>query len=330
MKIGLTLGKYAPLHLGHQLVIETALREMDRLYVLVYDSPEYTRIPLKVRSDWIRKLYPEVRVIEGVAAPADVGYTPEVIRIQDEYIRLQTTGLGITHFFSSEPYGEHVSLALGAINCQVDPGRCRVPVSATKIRRDPFAAREFIADEVYPDLITNFVFIGAPSTGKTTLVKFLAESYSTVWMPEYGAEYWLANQQNHRLNLQQLVEIARGHLEREKNKLLQARNILFTDTNVLTTCVFSHYYHGKAAPELEDLAQNHARRYDHYFLCDTDIPFADTWDRSGPASRETMQTMIIDDLEKRKIDFTIVRGSVEQRARQVAEKMQSGLFNKLF
>jgi hypothetical protein len=33
LKRGLTLGKYAPLHRGHQLVIETALAEMDETLV---------------------------------------------------------------------------------------------------------------------------------------------------------------------------------------------------------------------------------------------------------------------------------------------------------
>ena len=34
MKRGLTLGKYAPLHKGHQFVIETALAEMDEVVVI--------------------------------------------------------------------------------------------------------------------------------------------------------------------------------------------------------------------------------------------------------------------------------------------------------
>ena len=45
MKIGLTLGKFAPLHKGHQYLIETALQEMDKLIVIVYDAPEVTSIP---------------------------------------------------------------------------------------------------------------------------------------------------------------------------------------------------------------------------------------------------------------------------------------------
>ncbi len=35
MKRGLTLGKYAPLHRGHQLVIETGLAETDEMVVIV-------------------------------------------------------------------------------------------------------------------------------------------------------------------------------------------------------------------------------------------------------------------------------------------------------
>jgi len=45
LKRGLTLGKYAPLHHGHQLVIETALAEMDETVVLIYDAPDSTDVP---------------------------------------------------------------------------------------------------------------------------------------------------------------------------------------------------------------------------------------------------------------------------------------------
>ena len=34
-KTGLILGKFAPLHKGHQFMIETALKEMDELVILI-------------------------------------------------------------------------------------------------------------------------------------------------------------------------------------------------------------------------------------------------------------------------------------------------------
>jgi nicotinamide riboside kinase len=57
-------------------------------------------------------------------------------------------------------------------------------------------------------------------------------------MPEYGREYWDNNQVNRRLTTGQLVEIARGHIEREDQMLLKANRYLFTDTNALTTKEF--------------------------------------------------------------------------------------------
>ena len=41
---GLTLGKFAPFHRGHQFVVETALAEMDEVIVIIYDAPETTPI----------------------------------------------------------------------------------------------------------------------------------------------------------------------------------------------------------------------------------------------------------------------------------------------
>ncbi len=78
LKRGLTLGKYAPLHRGHQLVIETALSEMDETIVIIYHAPDSTNIPLSVRSGWIRVLYPTITVIEAWDGPTAIGYSPEL------------------------------------------------------------------------------------------------------------------------------------------------------------------------------------------------------------------------------------------------------------
>lgn len=170
-KVGLTLGKFAPLHRGHQYMIETALKETDEVIVVIYDSPEVTAIPLPVRSGWIRELYPEVTVLEAWDGPAEVGYTPEIKRRHEEYILGLLGGRRVTHFYSSEPYGEHMSAALGAVNRQVDPERLQYAVSGTAVRGGAYAYRHLVEPLVYRDLITKVVLLGAPSTGKTTLVR---------------------------------------------------------------------------------------------------------------------------------------------------------------
>ena len=316
---GLTLGKYAPLHRGHQLVIETALAEMDEVVVIVYDAPETTRVPLAVRAGWIRAMYPSVRVVEAWDGPTEVGYTSEIMRAHERYV-IQGLGLsGITHFYSSEPYGEHMSRALGAVDRRVDGARLRVPVSARDIRREPYAHRHFVDPLVYRDLIANVAILGAPSTGKTTLAARLAADYGTLWMPEYGREYWERHQVARRLSPGQLVEIAEGHLEREEAMVAEADTYLFTDTNALTTATFARYYHGTAPARLEELAGEAPSRYDLTFVCGTDIPYDDTWDRSGDVNRQAFQRQVIGDLCARKVPFVLLEGSVDQRAARVRD-----------
>jgi NadR type nicotinamide-nucleotide adenylyltransferase len=317
MKHGLTLGKFAPLHKGHQLVIDAALSEMDKVTVLIYDCPETTSIPLQVRSGWLKKLYPKVNIIEAWDGPTEVGNTPEIKRKHEAYIINKLKIRDVSHFYSSEFYGEHMSIALSAVNRLVDPMRERLPISGSKVREKPFAYREYIDPIVYRDLITNVVFLGAPSTGKTTIAKKMAQEFDTAWMPEYGREYWEKHQVNRRLSTKQLVEIAEGHLEREEKLLYQANQYLFTDTNAITTFMFSQYYHQFTLPRLVELANQSASRYDLVFLCETDIPYQDTWDRSGHANRGVFQKQIIGDLLVRKIPFFVLSGDLESRTKTV-------------
>lgn len=317
LKRGLTLGKYAPLHKGHQLVIETGLTEMEKMVVIIYDSPEITDIPLAIRSGWIRSLYPTVEVIEAWNGPSEVGYTSELKHAHERYI-IDFLGVdGITHFYSSEPYGEHMSNALGAIDRRVDMARQRVPVSARQVRGDSFKYRGFVHPHVYRDLITNVVFLGAPGTGKSTLAERMAREFNTQWMPEYGREYWERRQIDRRLEPWQLVEIAEGHIEREEALLEQSNRYLFTDTNAITTAMFARYYHGRENTRLAELADRAVKRYYQVFVCDIDIPYEETWDRSGEVSRATFQQQIIDDLHKRKVPYVMLHGNLEQRVARV-------------
>jgi len=318
---GLTLGKFAPFHKGHQLVIETALAEMDEMSVIIYDAPETTPVPLNVRSKWVKQLYPKIEVIEAWDGPTEVGNTPEIKHGHEKYVIEHLKISGITHFYSSEFYGEHMSVALGAINRLVNPPRDAVAISGTKIRENPFLYREFVPPVVYRDLITNIVFLGAPSTGKTTIARELAGEYGTAWMPEYGREYWENNQVNRKLSLEQLVEIAEGHLERENKLLYQANRYLFTDTNAITTFMFSLQYHQTVHNRLVELANLAQSRYDLVFLCDIDIPYDDTWDRSGEVNRKVFQKQIIGDLLARKIPFITLSGNLETRITKVKKTL---------
>ena len=266
-------------------------------------------------------MYPNVEVVLARDGPTTVSDAPEVTRMHDAYLQQLLAGRSITNFYSSEFYGDHVSRGLGAKDRRVDTARHRVPISGTQIRADPYAHRRYLDAIVYRDLITKIVFLGAPSTGKTTLASLLAGQFDTQWVPEYGREYWERHQVDRRLTLPQLAEIAVGHRQREDQIIAEANRFLFVDTDATTTFQFSQYYHGTAHPTVCQLANECRTRYQLFFLCDTDIPYDDTWDRSGSMHRDQFQQQIEADLRQRGTPFIKLTGSLACRTARVAEAL---------
>jgi len=60
---GLVVGKFSPLHLGHEYLIEVAKSQCERLLVLSYSQPELSRCPAHIRSGWLRNRFPDVQVV---------------------------------------------------------------------------------------------------------------------------------------------------------------------------------------------------------------------------------------------------------------------------
>lgn len=309
---GLVLGKFAPLHKGHQYLIETALAEMEEVIVMIYDCPDVIGIPLAARADWIRQLYPQVEVVEAWNGPTETGYTPEIKKMHEDYV-LSIIDKKITHFYSSEPYGEHMSRALSAVNRIVDMDRKKYPISGTAVRDDAWKNKKFLDPVVYRDCIKKIVFLGAESSGKSTIAEELARAYGTRWMPEYGREFWIENNRQGKLTPEQLLKLAQEHLRREENLLLSSDRFLFIDTNAITTEMFSRYYHGYALPQLERLGKEAENRYDLFFVCGTEIPYEEDGTRSGEAHRQQFQKEIIADLDRRGVKYVLLEGTLTER-----------------
>ena len=227
MTVGLVVGKFAPLHRGHQLVIESARHQSDHVIVAVYDSPQFEP-RVSIRAGWIGSLYPDVETLvlpdscpKGSATKVTAVYAKQWLALRRE----------IATVFSSESYGERFAHEIGASHTAVDPRRRLVPVSGSSIRADPYAHRRFLEPIVYRDLVRKVCLVGAESPGKTSLAAALARHFSTCWAPEYGRE--LYERKRGVLDFDDLLEIAREHFRREERLRLNSRRYLFCDTNAL-------------------------------------------------------------------------------------------------
>src|SRR4051812_30719122 len=132
MRRGLVVGKFMPLHRGHQFVIETALANTDDVTVVVYDAhPEgvYPSMPAAMRARWITILYPQ---LENVIVQKDILLNLSQEEKDDpKYAPVYVKDLEFLgefdYVFSSEDYGDPFAKALGAESWVVDPGRLMLP-----------------------------------------------------------------------------------------------------------------------------------------------------------------------------------------------------------
>jgi len=168
------------------------------------------------------------------------------------------------------------------------------------------------------------VFVGAESTGKSTLVEYLAREYDTVFVPEIGRFVW--EEKNGVLDVDDYVDIAEMHRQAEDEALGNARRYLFVDTSALTTLLLGICFgHIDTVPTaLLDYADDCKARYTHHFVCADDIPFEQDGWRENEAWRARIQQLVLDDLETRGIAYTEVRGSLEERAAQVRAVLAAG------
>jgi len=303
-------------------MIQKALNEMDKVIVMVYED-KCINIPVKQRTGWIKDIFSKyyIEIIECYNGPQEKGYTDEIIKKHDNYILDKVGNMGVTHFYSSEKYGEHVSKALNAIDRRIDMKRNIVPISASKIRKDTYKYKNFIPPEVLSDLIYKIAFLGAESTGKTTMTKVCAEHFNTNWVYEYGDQYWHENNRGGILSKSELCHIAEEQCKLEDKYILEANKYLFCDTTPLTTYMFSKSYHNHVPLSLRELISK--RQYDITFVCANDFPFDCSNGRRNEEVAIKEQINLLKELNVRKIKYFTLLGTVGERLEQVSNVLKS-------
>ena len=147
MKIGFTIGKFAPLHKGHEELIKKGIAENDEFYILINDT-NVTNIPLGTRAKWLKELFPKAHIILGKNPPKQYGMDEKSIKIQTDYLKEVFKGIPVNRFYSSEEYGKYVARDVGVEDRRVAK---QIPISATLIRNDVETNKYYLESEVYKE-----------------------------------------------------------------------------------------------------------------------------------------------------------------------------------
>lgn len=338
-RLGLVVGKFAPLHAGHLHLIDTAAAQCDRLLLLSWCKPEPARCDAAARRRWLRACRPqhEAWVFDDASLAqrcAELGIAPELLPpdasddvtqqrflawLLHDLLRRQPDAM-----FASEDYllpcaqllSDHLGHTVAPV--MVDRTRSTVPISATRIREQPVAHRPHLPAPVWADWVPRVCLLGGESSGKSTLAQALAERHHTLSVAEYGRELW--ERQGGVLQEPDLLHIAEEQVRREDAAAVRAGALLACDTSPLTTLFYALEQFGRADPRLVSLAD---RRYDLHVLCEPDFPFVQDGTRRDAAFRERQTDWYEAQLAQRGITPLRVSGPVEHRLRQIEHALNA-------
>lgn len=311
---GLVFGKFLPPHNGHVFLVSEAQKQVDELIILLC-SRKRDPIPGYLRAEWMRKLFPDAIVKHMTdEIPAYPHEHPEFWKFWLQAMEKYCEGVEVV--FTSENYGDELAEKMGIQHVEVDIGRQHFPVSGTAVRKEPFRFWEMIPEVVRPYYVRKVVLTGPESCGKTVLAEKLATHYNTTFVPEYGREYMVGN--NLKLIAEDISRIAAGQLELEEKQARQANKILFCDTDLIVTQIWSEMYFKQCPEWILDV--NHQRHYDLHLLMDCDIPWVDDGTRSFKHLRKFHFERIKAELESRNLPYAVISGDFETRF-QIAKQI---------
>ena len=188
--------------------------------------------------------------------------------------------------------------------------------------------------------IKKIAVIGPESTGKSTLCEQLAQHYNSLWCPEFAREYLLTHGMDY--DFDDLLFIAKGQIAMEEEYIRMAnREIgsgiqqphspltthfspLFIDTDMYVMKVWCEFVFGNCHQFILD--QIIERKYDHYLLCNIDLPWVKDELREYPdlENRAKLYAIYEDIMINQSVPWTDISGETEERLQKAI-----GAINKI-
>jgi NadR type nicotinamide-nucleotide adenylyltransferase len=290
--------------LADQLVIDAALQWSPTVQVLLLTSRGDPLDPL-VRMGWLQAMAPAAGIVpvelahEARDPRGEVAELHELLASSPLVRPDAVVGPGLRD--------RALAAALGLAYLPVDVSAWSVDPG--DVLRRPLAHWKTLPGPVRAHYLKRVVVMGPESTGKTTLARDLATAFGTAWTSEYLRIYLDAK--GGICTPEDLPLVVAGHRATEAAAARRAHRVLFCDTDPLMTAVYSRFYYGTLPAWLDEAAG--ARRADHYLLLDCDVPWVADAQRDAPHAREDILALCREELERRGLPFTVIRGGWDRR-----------------
>ena len=184
-------------------------------------------------------------------------------------------------------------------------------------------------DKIFNKQILKINFSGASSTGKSTISKYCAKLYGEPNVPEFIRELMLKRGMvvtdiQNELFLEAL-ELQENDIKRKQN---EANKYLFIDSGPLIFYLGNKYSFGRDFPILKEKALAFYKEQDIVFVCDKNIKFASHITRGDEGTKDILHYEILKFLDEHTIKYTIISGTVEERAEAVKKRIEEFEINQ--
>ncbi|MEO1575668.1 MAG: AAA family ATPase [Pseudomonadota bacterium] len=311
---GLTLGKFLPLHQGHELLLTVAASRCETLTVLVGTTAD-DRWSFETRARWIR---------DALARRPDLASTqlnivndpdpdPNVAKdasgtVTDETYWRTWLAQNATHFaaldavFTSDVYGAHIAERAGVEWCPVDPDRTVYPISGSQILANPAKHFARVSEAARPDVGATVAVLGAESTGKSTLVESLVAEFGCGHAPEWGR---IISEAKPELTVADFDAIVTIQAEMILGAQRHGNGLAITDTEAITTALFAPLYLDAEHEPSWDAARR--QRFDLYLVLAPTVPWVNDGTRIlDHGERQAFHDRIVGALEALRYRFTVI------------------------
>jgi nicotinamide riboside kinase len=157
-------------------------------------------------------------------------------------------------------------------------------------------------------MINRIAILGPESSGKTTLATALSARFGYSLVNEYARQYF--DSYDYSLcNLDDLVQIA--HCQFDQSRSSKSNPRLISDTEMITIEIWAQDKFGKVPSVISNLRSR--QQFDLYILTTPDFPWQCDPLRTDPHRVEYLFQCYVQYLEKYKISYVKVDGSVENR-----------------
>ena len=326
------IGKFMPMHKGHEFLFGFAKAHAKNVFVLVDNTPKDT-IDVITRAEIIKLSHRELNVgYFQNKMPQDPSETPDFWKIwssgmQEQVNKVAGAHVKINAVVASMDYGKELAKSLNCEFLPLDVERSTLSISATEIRNNPQKYFHYMSDAFKPHFVEKFAFIGAESTGKTTIINKLISNYPimenaiTAMVPEYAYQYLKTFDGEFTPECVPLFITAQ---EAQMNLAAHTSNgVLFCDSNALTTkvyaqSIFPHMYED-FPQELEEYVQKQDFKMIFLFKPDQHTPFVEDIHRNvfQKEEREKARLAIFERMQEELIKnnkpFLLISGTYENR-----------------